>query len=151
VGQSVQFWAKQKHRLHIKTPDERFDTVVNSHSAMAREIFEYPGFMHGLTYAKYGKINHGYYGFETAGMHDEVADSLKFVSGTQDVKGRQRYFMTSFAISDWHEDMDFYFTEQVWWHWRWTGDRQFLHAMWPSVQRARNTVWPAPTPMAMAS
>ena len=88
---------------------------------MAREIFEYPAFMHGLTYAKYGKINHGYYGFETAGMHDEVADSLKFVSGTQDVKGRQRYFMTTFAISDWHEDMDFYFTEQVWWHWRWNG------------------------------
>ncbi len=136
VAQSVEFWAKQKQRLRIKTPDERFDTVVNSHSAMAREIFEYPAFMHGLTYAKYGKINHGYYGFETAGMHDEVADSLKFVSGTQDVKGRQRYFMTTFAISDWHEDMDFYFTEQVWWHWRWTGDRQFLHAMWPSVQRA---------------
>ena len=109
---------------------------MNHTAAQARAQFEYPAFIHGLTYAKYGKINHGYYGFEAAGMHDEVADSLRFVSGTQDVKGRQRYFMTTFAVSDWHEDMDFYFAEQCWYHWRWTGDRAFLEALWPSARRA---------------
>ena len=51
--------------------DPRFDNVVNHVAAQSRVIFEYPGFMHGLGYAKYGKINHGYYGFEAAGMHDE--------------------------------------------------------------------------------
>ena len=136
LTKSVEFWDRQKRRLRIKTPDDRFDVVVNSDSTVARELFEYPGFVHGVNYAKYGKINHGYYGFDAAGLHDETAESLHFISGTQDVKGRQRYFMTTFAISDWHEDMDFYFPEQVWWHWRWTGDREFLRQLWPSARRA---------------
>ena len=134
--QAEDFWARQRSRLRIKTPDARFDNVVNHVAAQARVQFEYPGFMHGLGYAKYGKINHGYYGFEAAGMHDEVADSLHLISGTQDVTGRQRYNMTTFAISDWHEDMDFYFIDQCWYHWRWTGDERFLRAIWPAARRA---------------
>jgi hypothetical protein len=134
--QADDFWARQRSRLRIKTPDARFDNVVNHVAAQARVQFEYPGFMHGLGYAKYGKINHGYYGFEAAGMHDEVADSLHLIAGTQDVTGRQRYNMTTFAISDWHEDMDFYFIEQCWYHWRWTGDERFLRAIWPAARRA---------------
>ena len=134
--QADEFWARQRSRLRIKTPDARFDNVVNHVAAQARVQFEYPGFMHGLGYAKYGKINHGYYGFEAAGMHEEVADSLHLVAGTQDVTGRQRYNMTTFAISDWHEDMDFYFVEQCWYHWRWTGDERFLRAIWPAAHRA---------------
>jgi hypothetical protein len=136
VGQSAAFWDRQKQRLRIKTPDERFDTVVNNSSAMARRLFEYPGFIHGLSYAKYGKINCGYYGLDAAGLHDEAGDSLNFISGTQDAKGRQRYFTPAFAMSDWHEDMDFYFPEQVWWHWRWTGDTNFLTQLYPSAKAA---------------
>ena len=134
--QADDFWARQRGRLRIKTPDARFDNVVNHVAGQARVQFEYPGFMHGLGYAKYGKINHGYYGFEAAGLHDEVADSLHLIAGTQDVTGRQRYNMTTFAISDWHEDMDFYFAEQCWYHWRWTGDERFLRAIWPAARRA---------------
>ena len=136
VARSRAFWRGHRGRMRIGTPDARFDNVVNAASAMARHQFEYPAFIHGLTYAKYGKINHGYYGFEAAGMHDEVADSLHFVAASQDLKGRQRYFMTTFAVSDWHEDMDFYFVEQCWWHWRWTGDKAFLKAIWPAARRA---------------
>ena len=134
--QADDFWARQRSRLRIKTPDARFDNVVNHVAGQARVQFEYPGFMHGLGYAKYGKINHGYYGFDAAGLHDEVADSLHLVAGTQDTTGRQRYNMTTFAISDWHEDMDFYFVEQCWYHWRWTGDERFLRAIWPAARRA---------------
>lgn len=136
VRQAEDFWGRHRARLRIKTPDARFDNVVNHVSAQARVQFEYPGFLHGLGYAKYGKINHGYYGFEAAGMHGEVADSLHLVAGTQDVTGRQRYGMTTFAISDWHEDMDFYFVDQCWYHWRWTGDDRFLRAIWPAARRA---------------
>src|SRR6185503_12858456 len=109
IGEAQEFWGRQRGRLRVKTPDTRFDTVVNSTSAMAYELYEYPAFIHGLSYAKDGKINHGFYGFEAAGLHQEVSDSLLFIAGTQDVKGRQRYFTPAFAISNWHEDMDFYF------------------------------------------
>ena len=142
LRQAVDFWNVQRARMQIKTPDARFDNVVNHVAAQSRVLFEYPGFIHGLEYAKYGKINHGYYGFEAAGMHAETADSLQFVAGTQDVNGRQRYFMPSFALSEWHEDMDFYFPEQCWYHWRWTGDRAFLRAIWPAARRCWSTAWP---------
>ncbi len=134
--QASDFWDAQRARVRIKTPDPRFDNVVNHVAAESRVLFEYPGFIHGLGYAKYGKINHGYYGFEAAGMHAETADSLHFISGTQDVTGRQRYFTPAFALSNWHEDMDFYFAEQCWYHWRWTGDKEFLRAIWPAGRRA---------------
>ena len=130
------FWALQSRRMTIRTSDPRFDNVVNHVSARSRALFEYPGFIHGLEYAKYGKINHGCYGFDAAGMHGETADTLHFVAGSQDVTGRQRYFMTTFAISNWHEDMDFYFPEQCWYHWRWTGDESFVRAIWPAARRA---------------
>ena len=136
IKKARDFWDAQRSRVRIKTPDPRFDNVVNHVAAQSRVIFEYPGFMHGLGYAKYGKINHGYYGFEAAGMHDEVADSLNLLTGTQDFNGRQRYFMSTFALSNWHEDMDFYFPEQCWYHWRWTGDKEFLKAIWPAARRA---------------
>lgn len=136
LKQAEDFWSAQRRRLTIRTPDARFDNVVNHVSARSRVLFEYPGFIHGLGYAKYGKINHGCYGFDAAGLHAETADTLQFIAGSQDVAGRQRYFMTTFAISNWHEDMDFYFPEQCWYHWRWTGDESFARATWPAARRA---------------
>jgi hypothetical protein len=136
VDESVRFWSKQLRRVRIKTPDTRFDNVVNCTAALMRMQYEYPSFIHGLNYCKYGKINCGYYGPEAAGYHEEVASSLKFISGTQCPKGRQRYFTPAFALSAWAEEVNFYFVEQVWYHYRWTGDLEFLKVMWPSVRRA---------------
>ncbi|MEX0776274.1 MAG: GH116 family glycosyl hydrolase [Phycisphaeraceae bacterium] len=129
-------WQGQRRRLWIKTPDAAFDTAVRHVAATMISQYEYPGFMHGTEMSKYGKINCGYYGYESAGLQDEVGQSLGFVSGTQDAKGRQRYFTPAFAISVWCEEHNFYFVEQVWHHYRWTGDKAFLRAMWPAVRRA---------------
>ncbi|HEV2378975.1 MAG TPA: DUF4450 domain-containing protein [Terriglobia bacterium] len=140
VGSAAQeskaFWDIGK-RIRIKTPDARFDNVVNNAAADLRQQFEYPAFIHGLVgWSKYGKISCGYYGAEAAGYHDEVESSLKFISGTQDQNGRQRYFTPAFAISDWAEEQDFYYAEHVYYHYRWTGSRDFLKQMWPSVRRS---------------
>ncbi len=134
--ESVSFWAAQK-RLKIKTPDPRFDNVVNCEAANVRLQFEYPAFIHAVGGStKYGKINCGYYGQEAAGYHSEVESSLKFISGAQDEKGRQGYFTPAFATLRWAEEVDFYYVEQVWYHYRWTGDQNFLRVMWPSVRRS---------------
>lgn len=129
-------WCKQRHALRIETPDARFDNAFNHTAAALATHYEYPAFIHGLNYAKYGKINCGYYGYEYAGLGREVGDSLKFLSGTQDAKGRMRYFTPAFAISAWCEEQNFYFVEQVWNHYRWTGDQEFVKVMWPTVRRA---------------
>jgi hypothetical protein len=134
--ESVRFWESGK-RIRITTPDARFDNVVNNEAANLRHQFEYPAFIHGLIgWAKYGKINCGYYGPEAAGYHEEVENSLKFISGAQDAKGRQCYFTPAFATLHWAEEVDFYYVEQVWRHYRWTGRLDFLKVMWPSVRRS---------------
>jgi len=136
INQSKAFWESMRNRVRIKTGDARFDNVVQGIGARLISNYEFPGYLHGSNYMKYGKINCGMYGHEAAGFHDEVATSLQFLAGTQCVKGRQRYIMPNFRISEWAEEMNPYFIEQVWYHYRWTGDLQFLTTMWPSVRRA---------------
>ena len=122
--------------LFIKTPDERIDTVINNTAAVLRRQYEYPSFVHGLAWLKYGKISCGHFGCEGTGYHEEVADSLRFISGTQDLRGRQRYFEPVFSISSWSKEQNFYYVCHVWHHYCWTRDREFLEQMWPSVLRA---------------
>ena len=124
-------------RLRIETPEAEFDTVVNRAAVDHRYQFEYPAFIHGiLGWNKYGKINFGYYGADDAGMHREVADSLHFISGSQDETGRQRYLSAALHAISWAEEVDFYFVEQVWHHYRWTADRAFLKALYPAARRS---------------
>ncbi len=135
LEESASFWHK-RHRLHIKTPDSKFDTVVNSAVVDLRYQYEYPAFIHGIWSNHYGKMNSGYYSADDVGYHDEVENSLKFISGGQDKKGRQCYLSPALATIPWAEDVDFYYVEQIWYHYRWTGDLKFLKTMWPSARRA---------------
>ena len=124
-------------RLRVETPEAEFDTVVNRAVVEHRYQFEYPAFIHGiLGWNKHGKINFGYYAADDAGMHREVADSLHFISGSQDETGRQRYLSPAFHAIGWAEEVDFYFVEQVWHHYRWTADRAFLEALYPAARRS---------------
>ncbi|MBX3239961.1 MAG: hypothetical protein KIT80_21940 [Chitinophagaceae bacterium] len=136
ISQSKQYWAAMRNRVKVNTGDTRFDNIVQSLGARLISNYEYPAYMHGSNYMKYGKINCGLYGHEAAGFHEEVASTLRFISGTQDVKGRQRYFEPAFTISTWAEEINPYFIDQVWYHYRWTGDKDFLVEMWPAVRRA---------------
>lgn len=136
IKEAEAFWGAQFERLKIKTPDPLFDNAVVSTVARLRMQYEFPGILHGLMYNKYGKINCGYYGFDASGYHTEVENSLKLISGTQCIKGRQRYFTPAFALSPWAEEVNFYYVEQIWYHYRWTGDLEFLKAMWSSARRA---------------
>ena len=136
VSQSKEYWQSMRNRVHIKTGDARFDNVVQALGSRLIYGFEYPGYLHASNYMKYGKINSGMYGHEAAGFHDEVASTLKLITAAQDVKGRQRYIMPDFRISYWAEEMNAYYIDQVWYHYRWTGDKDFLYEMWPSVRKA---------------
>ena len=130
------FW-HPRGRLRVTTPEPEFDTVVNRAAVDFRYQFEYPAFIHGiLGWNKYGKINFGYYAADDAGMHREVADSLHFISGSQDTGGRQRYLSAAFHTIEWAEEVDFYFVEQIWHHYCWTADRAFLEALYPAARRS---------------
>ena len=136
AAEAAEFWHPRR-RLRIETPEPDFDTVVNRAAVEHRYQFEYPAFIHGiLGWNKYGKINFGYYAADDAGMHREVEDSLHFIAGSQDAGGRQRYLSAAFHSIGWAEEVDFYFVEQVWHHYRWTGDQAFLTALYPAARRA---------------
>jgi hypothetical protein len=136
VRESKEFWESMRNRIRVKTGDQRFDNAVQSLGSRLISNYEYPGYLHGSNYMKYGKINCGLYGHEAAGFHAEVATTLRFLTGTQCVKGRQRYIMPDFRISQWAEEINPYYIDQIWYHYRWTGDKEFLFEMWPSARRA---------------
>ena len=136
IRNSKEFWQSMRNRVLVKTGDTRFDNAVQSLGSRLISNYEYPGYPHGSNYMKYGKINCGLYGHEAAGFHDQVGTTLKFLTGTQCVKGRQCYIMPDFLISQWAEEMNPYFIDQIWYHYRWTGDKEFLFDMWPSARRA---------------
>jgi hypothetical protein len=136
LADSEKFWAGHRNRMKIKTSDPQFDTVVNNVSANLFLLYQYPAFLHGMGWNKIGKINCGYYGLEQAGLHEEVGTSLQFLTGNQCLKGRMRYWSPVFMISGWSEEQDFYFVDQVWHHYRWTGDKAYVKTMWPAVRRA---------------
>ena len=136
AAEAREFWHPRR-RLRVETPEAELDTVVNRAAVELRYQFEYPAFIHGiLGWNKYGKINFGYYAADDAGMHREAADSLHFISGSQDAGGRQRYLSAAFHSIGWAEEVDFYFVEQVWHHYRWTADRAFLEALYPAARRS---------------
>ena len=136
AAEAREFWHPRR-RLRVETPEAELDTVVNRAAVDLRYQFEYPAFIHGiLGWNKYGKINFGYYAADDAGMHREAADSLHFISGSQDAGGRQRYLSAAFHSIGWAEEVDFYFVEQVWHHYRWTADRAFLEALYPAARRS---------------
>src|SRR6185312_4228086 len=87
IAQSKQYWQAERSRVRVKTGDVRFDNIVQSLGSRLISNYEFPAYMHGSNYMKYGKINCGLYGHEAAGFHKETASTLRFISGTQDVKG----------------------------------------------------------------
>ncbi|MHC4645891.1 MAG: hypothetical protein ACYTBJ_10325 [Planctomycetota bacterium] len=93
-----------RNKVSIKTGDARFNNLIQALGARVIYGYEYPGFLHAANYLKYGKINCGHYGIEAAGYHEEVQSSLKFISGSQCVKGRQRYFTPNLRISEWAKE-----------------------------------------------
>ena len=113
-----------------------------------------PGYILGFGYASYMHISVGWYGKEWGGDHAANAMNLRTYALLQ-IKDNpnQKERITSdsqgqtpkggcigwgnWKFDAWMQENNTpYWVDQVWQHYRWSGDKQFLKEMWPHLLRA---------------
>jgi hypothetical protein len=129
-------WDARRAEFQIRTPDAHLNALIN----WARCVSEYhrqgPGLVLGAqTWQKYAHISVGWYGKEWAGDHAAMEECLRFYAAMQGDNGFIRWISPSLVAFD-AENNTAYWVDQVWRHYQWTGDRQFVRDMWPAVQKA---------------
>ena len=130
------WWDKRRAEFQVKTPDAQTNALLN----FARAISEYhrqgPGLVLGAQYwIMYSHISTGWYGKQWAGDHKTMEECLRLYGAFQGENGFIRWVSPSLTAFD-AEDNTPYWVDQVWRHYTWTGDKQFLRDMWPIVQNA---------------
>ncbi|MCX6911047.1 MAG: GH116 family glycosyl hydrolase, partial [Verrucomicrobia bacterium] len=129
-------WDARRAEFQIRTPDARLNALIN----WARCVSEYhrqgPGLvLGGQTWQMYSHISTGWYGKQWAGDHAAMEECLRFYGAMQGDNGFVRWISPSLVAFN-AENNTPYWVDQVWRHYTWTGDRQFVRDMWPAVRKA---------------
>lgn len=131
-----QHWDARRREFHVHTPDEHLNALVNW-SRCVSEYHRYgPGLVLGAHFwHMYSHISTGWKGKQWGGDHQALADCLRLYGAMQADDGVIRWVSPSLAPFV-AEDNTPYWVDQVWWHYAWTGDAQFVRDLWPAVKRA---------------
>ncbi|MBM3891387.1 MAG: hypothetical protein FJ388_19920, partial [Verrucomicrobia bacterium] len=129
-------WDKRRAEFQIRTPDAHLNALIN----WARCISEYhrqgPGLvLGGQIWQMYSHISTGWYGKQWAGDHAAMEQCLRFYGAMQGDNGFVRWISPSLVAFN-AENNTPYWVDQVWRHYTWTGDRQFVRDLWPAVRKA---------------
>ncbi len=130
------WWDSRRAEFQIKTPDARLNALIN----WARCVSEYhrqgPGLvLGGQIWQMYSHISTGWYGKQWAGDHEAMEECLRFYGAMQGDDGFVRWISPS-LVAFTAENNTAYWVDQVWRHYTWTGDKQFVRDLWPGVKRA---------------
>ena len=90
----------------------------------------------------YSHISTGWYGKEWGGDHQALEDCLRLYAAAQSDGGFIRWVSPSLMAFD-AENNTPYWVDHVWWHYAWTGDRQFVRDLWPQRPQGRGLAAPA--------
>jgi hypothetical protein len=129
-------WDTRRSGFQIRTPDARLNALIN----WARCISEYhrqgPGLvLGGQIWQMYSHISTGWYGKQWAGDHAAMEECLRFYGAMQGDDGFIRWISPSLVAFN-AENNTPYWVDQVWRHYTWTGDKQFVRDLWPAVRKA---------------
>jgi len=125
---------RRTHEFRLDTPDDHLDALVNWQRSISEYHRQGPGLVLGAQFwVMYSHISTGWYGKQWAGDHEAVEDCLRLYAAMQRDDGYIRWVSPSLTAF-YAENNTPYWVDQVWRHYTWTGDRQFLVDMWPSVR-----------------
>lgn len=140
LKKSLDHWQARRKAFRIATPDPHLTALINWNQSASDYHRQGPGLLHGTElWAMYSHISVGWYGKEWGGDHEAIAENLRYYAAFQRKDGYIRWMSEAMMPYD-AEDNTNYWIDQVWQHYRWTGDRDFLADMWPHVQRAMTYV-----------
>ena len=131
-----EFWDQRRAAFQIHTPDAHLNALIN----WARCVSEYhrqgPGLiLGGQQWEMYAHISTGWYGKEWGGDHAAMEQCLRLYAAMQAEDGFIRWLFPS-LVAFRAENNAPYWVDQVWRHYTWTGDRQFIRDMWPATRKA---------------
>jgi len=136
LRRTCNWWDKRRQEFQIRTPDPHLNALIN----WARCVSEYhrqgPGLVLGAQiWQMYSHISTGWYGKEWGGDHKAIEENLRLYGAMQSEDGFIRWIAPSLVAFN-AENNTPYWVDQVWRHYTWTGNRQFVRDMWPLVRKA---------------
>lgn len=130
------WWDKRRDEFQIRTPDRHLNALINWSRCTTEYHRQGPGLVLGGQYwIMYSHISTGWYGKEWGGDHEALADCLRLYAALQSEDGFIRWVAPSLMPFE-AENNTAYWVDHVWWHYAWTGDRQFARDLWPHVRKA---------------
>jgi hypothetical protein len=136
LHQTQHWWDTRRAEFQIRTPDLHLDALINWTRCISEYHRQGPGLvLGGQIWQNYAHISTGWYGKEWGGDHAIVADTLRLYAAMQGKDGFVNWVAPSLAVQS-AEDNNPYWVDQVWQHYLWTGDKQFVHDLWPGVKAA---------------
>lgn len=136
LQETVRWWDARRAEFQIRTPDPYLNALINWSRATTEYHRQGPGLILGTHYwIMYSHISTGWYGKEWGGDHQAMEECLRLYGAMQDEKGFVRWISPSLTPF-YAENNTCYWVDQVWQHFRWTGDVEFLRDLWPNVRKA---------------
>ncbi|MEI6503528.1 MAG: GH116 family glycosyl hydrolase, partial [Armatimonadota bacterium] len=130
------WWDKRRAQFQVHTPDPQFNALINWTRCTTEYHRQGPGLVLGVQYwMMYSHISTGWYGKEWGGDHAAMDECLRLYGAMQADSGFIRWVSPSLVGFE-AEDNTPYWVDQVWRHYTWTGDKQFLRDLWPAVRKA---------------
>lgn len=136
LDKTVSWWDQRRAQFQIRTPDRRLNALINWSRATTEYHRQGPGLVLGAQiWQMYSHISTGWYGKEWGGDHAAMEECLRLYGAMQEDNGFIRWISPSLMPFD-AEDNTPYWVDQVWRHYTWTGDLQFIRDLWPAVRKA---------------
>lgn len=154
------------NRVKVKTPDPYINTLGGALAIAADGIWESPAYLHGaIAWRMHLNAWRGAYTADPLGWHDRAKTHFTSYSKSQvtspesgpivfdeekNLARQKEEIGTSMFSSGYisrspnrnnvahHYDMNLVFFDQIFRHFKWTGDMTFLKEIWPAIERHLN-------------
>jgi len=153
-AESERYREQVAQRVTVDTPDPFINASIGAMCIAADDIFQSPTFMHGANAWRTPLLGwRGPYAMDVLGWHDRAQTHLSYWASRQNTDATDAPTVAvadpakNLAENDWkmlhsygnipqtHYDMDLAFIDELYWHFFWTGDVEYVRKMWPVITR----------------
>ena len=127
-------WDSRRAEFQIHTPDVHLNALINWERARTEYNRKGPGLWLSEHWQNYCHISTGWYGKEWSGDHQALDECYRLYGAAQLQNGCIGWVSPT-LIGNYQENDAPYWVDQVWRHYTWTGDKQFIMDLWPAVRK----------------
>jgi hypothetical protein len=153
---SIEYWVKRRNQLKIKTPNPKLDSLASFTTGISDYCYQPPGYYHNVDardtsyHWTYIFSYRQWYANEVIGDHDQIEQTLRLYATHQGDPSDKLYepiygpLKADGYIYGMRENMEKVYCQtwnpsyidQVYFHYCWTGDRDIVKDLWPTLKKA---------------